>query len=83
MTPGYHVLACLHEASTIAFYVDNKLVQSFSQSMSSNMAILMGMQLGSSAFGWLPGPMPSNWPGGIHGPMTADLKIDWVHVWTP
>jgi hypothetical protein len=83
VTPGYHVLACLHQASTIAFYVDNKVVRSFSQSMSSNMAILMGMQLGSSAFGWLPGPMPSNWPGGIHGPMTADLKIDWVHVWTP
>ncbi len=83
VTPGYHVLAVLHQASTIAFYVDDKLVKSFNQSMSSNMAILMGMQLGSSAFGWLPGPMPSNWPGGIHGTMTADLKIDWVHVWTP
>jgi hypothetical protein len=83
VTPGYHVLGCLHQASTIAFYVDNKLVKSFTQSMSSNMAILMGMQLGSSAFGWLPGPMPSNWPGGIHGAMTADLKVDWVHVWTP
>jgi hypothetical protein len=83
VTPGYHVLAVLHQASTIAFYVDDTLVKSFDQSMSSNMAILMGMQLGSSAFGWLPGPMPSNWPGGIHGAMTADLKIDWVHVWTP
>jgi beta-glucanase (GH16 family) len=83
VTPGYHVLAVLHEASTIAFYVDNKLIKSFNQSMSSQMAILMGMQLGSSAFGWLPGPTPANWPGGIHGPMTADLKVDWVHVWTP
>jgi hypothetical protein len=83
VTPGYHVLAVLHQASTIAFYVDNKLLKSFNQSMSSQMAILMGMQLGSSAFGWLPGPTPATWPGGIHGPMTADLKIDWVHVWTP
>jgi hypothetical protein len=83
VTPGYHVLAVLHEASTIAFYVDDKLVKSFDQSMSSEMAILMGMQLGSSAFGWLPGPTPANWPGGVHGAMTADLKIDWVHVWTP
>jgi len=83
VTPGYHVLAVLHEATTISFYVDNKLVKAFTQSMSSEMAILMGMQLGSAAFGWLPGPMPANWPGGINGPMTADLKIDWVHVWTP
>jgi hypothetical protein len=83
VTPGYHILAALHDASTIAFYVDNKLVKSFTQSMSSQMAILMGMQLGSSAFGWLPGPMPANWPGGINGPMTADLRVDWVHVWTP
>jgi hypothetical protein len=83
VTPGYHTLGCLHQQSTIAFYVDNKLIRSFSQTMSSNMAILMGMQLGSAAFGWLPGPMPANWPGGIHGPMTADLKIDWVHVWGP
>jgi beta-glucanase (GH16 family) len=83
VTPGYHVLAMLHEPSSIAFYVDNQLVKAFSQSMSSQMAILMGMQLGSSAFGWLPGPMPANWPGGINGPMTADLKVDWVHVWTP
>ena len=83
ITPGYHVLAVLHEASTISFYVDNKLVKAFTQSMSSEMAILMGMQLGSSAFGWLPGPMPTNWPGGVNGPMTADFKVDWVHVWTP
>jgi beta-glucanase (GH16 family) len=83
VTPGYHVLAVLHQASTIAFYVDNMLVKSFDQSMSSEMAILMGLQLGSSAFGWLPGPTPSDWPGGINGSMTADLKIDWVHVWTP
>ncbi len=83
ITPGYHVLAVLHEASTISFYVDNKLVKAFTQSMSSQMAILMGMQLGSSAFGWLPGPMPANWPGGVNGPMTADFKVDWVHVWTP
>jgi hypothetical protein len=80
---GYHVLGVLHQQSTIAFYVDNKLQKSFNQSMSSEMAILMGMQLGSSAFGWLPGPMPTNWPGGINGPMTADFKVDWVHVWTP
>jgi hypothetical protein len=83
VTPGYHVLAVLHQAATIAFYIDNKLVQSFNQAMSSQMAILMGMQLGSSAFGWLPGPTPATWPGGIHGAMTADLKVDWVHVWTP
>jgi hypothetical protein len=83
ITAGYHILAVLHEASTISFYVDNKLVKAFTQSMSSQMAILMGMQLGSSAFGWLPGPTPATWPGGIHGPMTADFKVDWVHVWTP
>src|SRR5580704_11446816 len=83
ITPGYHILAVLHEASTISFYVDNKLVKAFTQSMSSEMAILMGLQLGSSAFGWLPGPTPSDWPGGINGPMTADFKVDWVHVWTP
>jgi hypothetical protein len=83
ITPGYHILAVLHQATSIAFYVDNVLVKSFNQSMSSEMAILMGMQLGSAAFGWLPGPMPANWPGGIHGPMTADFKVDWVHVWTP
>jgi hypothetical protein len=80
---AYHILGVLHQESTIAFYVDNQLLKSFNQSMSSEMAILMGMQLGSAAFGWLPGPMPSNWPGGIHGPMTADFKVDWVHVWTP
>jgi beta-glucanase (GH16 family) len=83
VTPGYHVLAVLHQPTTISFYVDNKLVKAFTQSMSSEMAILMGLQLGSSAFGWLPGPMPSNWPGGINGAMTADFKVDWVHVWTP
>jgi Glycosyl hydrolases family 16 len=83
ITAGYHILAVLHETSTIAFYVDNQLVKSFNQSMSSEMAILMGLQLGSSAFGWLPGPMPANWPGGVNGPMTADFKVDWVHVWTP
>jgi beta-glucanase (GH16 family) len=83
ITPGYHILAVLHQPTTISFYVDNKLVKAFTQSMSSEMAILMGLQLGSAAFGWLPGPMPANWPGGIHGPMTADFKIDWVHVWTP
>ncbi len=83
ITPGYHILGVLHEATTISFYVDNKLVKAFTQSMSSEMAILMGMQLGSSAFGWLPGPTPSDWPGGINGPMTADFKVDWVHVWTP
>jgi hypothetical protein len=27
--------------------------------------------------------MPANWPGGVNGPMTADFKVDWVHVWTP
>jgi beta-glucanase (GH16 family) len=83
VTPGYHILAVLHQPTTISFYVDNTLVKEFTQSMSSEMAILMGLQLGSSAFGWLPGPMPANWPGGINGPMTADFKIDWVHVWTP
>jgi beta-glucanase (GH16 family) len=83
IAPGYHVLGVLHEASTISFYVDDKLLKAFTQSMSSQMAILMGMQLGSSAFGWLPGPTPATWPGGINGPSTADLKVDWVHVWTP
>jgi hypothetical protein len=83
ITPGYHVLGVLHEATTISFYVDNQLVKAFTQSMSSQMAILMGLQLGSTQFGWLPGPMPANWPGGINGPMTADFKVDWVHVWTP
>jgi Glycosyl hydrolases family 16 len=83
ITPGYHILGAYHDATTIAFYVDNKLVKSFTQSMSSQMAILMGMQLGSAAFGWLPGPTPATWPGGINGPMTADFKVDWVHVWEP
>ncbi len=83
ITPGYHVLGVLHTASMITFYVDNQVVKAFNQAMSSKMAILMGMQLGSAAFGWLPGPMPANWPGGINGPMTADFKVDWVHVWTP
>jgi beta-glucanase (GH16 family) len=83
IAPGYHILAVLHEASTISFYVDNKLLKAFTQSMSSEMAILMGMQLGSAAFGWLPGPTPDTWPGGINGASTADFKVDWVHVWTP
>jgi beta-glucanase (GH16 family) len=83
ITPGYHVFAVLHTATTIAFYVDNQLQKSFTQSMSSEMAILMGLQLGSSALGWISPPVPSNWGGGVDGPMTADLDIDWVHVWTP
>jgi beta-glucanase (GH16 family) len=83
ITPGYHVLGTLHTQTTIAFYVDNVLLKSFTQSMSSQMAILMGLQLGSSALTWLPSPDPSTWPGGVNGPRTADLKIDWVHVWTP
>jgi hypothetical protein len=83
ITPGYHILGVLHTATNINFYVDNQLLQAFTQSMSSKMAILMGLQLGSTQFGWLPGPMPANWPGGINGAMTADFKVDWVHVWTP
>jgi beta-glucanase (GH16 family) len=83
ITPGYHVLGVLHQPTTIAFYIDNALVKSFTQSMSSQMAILMGLQLASPAFGWCPPTNPSTWTGGINGPMTADFKVDWVHVWTP
>jgi beta-glucanase (GH16 family) len=83
VTHGYHVVGLLHQPTTIAFYVDDQLVQSFNRTMSSDMATLMGMKATSAAIHGMPQPAPANWPGGINGPRTADLKIDWVHVWTP
>jgi beta-glucanase (GH16 family) len=81
-TGVYHTFGALHkEDGTIAFYIDDKLQMSFSQTIQSEMAILMGMQLGRGD--WCAAPAPDTWPGGINGPMTADIKVDWVHVWTP
>ena len=82
-SPGWHTVATYHDPTKIAFYVDNKLAQSFDQVQVAEYAILMGEQLSSSQITWQPPPDPTTWPGGIHGAQTADLKVDWVHVWAP
>jgi hypothetical protein len=84
-TGAYHTVGMLHTDSTVAFFIDNKMVGSTSMNLPDTMYILMGLQLGSVNFkdGFSTDPVPSTWPGGINGPMTADLRIDWVHLWKP
>jgi beta-glucanase (GH16 family) len=83
ITPGYHTYGIMHLADAISLYVDNEFIQTFNYALPSKMAINMGLQLGNSSMGWISGPVPSNWGGGIQGADTADLDVDWVHVWTP
>jgi beta-glucanase (GH16 family) len=85
ITPGYHTygVLTLPSANAVSFYVDNNLVHTYADSLPAPMMILMGLQLGNASMGWISGPVPANWPGGIDGPNTADMDVDWVHVWTP
>jgi beta-glucanase (GH16 family) len=83
ISPGYHTFGVMHLADSISLYVDNKFIQTFNYALPSHMAINLGLQLGNSSMGWISSPVPSNWGGGIQGSNTADLDLDWVHVWTP
>ena len=83
ITPGYHVFGALHQASSVSFYVDDKLEKTFDDALPGTLAINLGMQLGNASMGWISGPEPSNWGSGTHGAHAPDLNVDWVHVWTP
>lgn len=83
---GWNIYGVLKTPSAIKFYLNNELRYTctdpaYIESDSPPQAIMMELKLGD--VGWMPPANPSQWGGGVQGPQTADLMIDWVHVWTP
>jgi beta-glucanase (GH16 family) len=72
LTAGFHTYAALWTATTVAWYLDDRLIMSAPTYSTNNQPMFLLLQMWSG--GWTAGPTPAT-------PFELHTEVDWVRVW--
>ena len=72
LTAGFHTYAALWTATTVSWYLDDKLVMAAPTYSTDNQPMFLLLQMWSG--GWTSGPTSAT-------PLELQTEVDWVHVW--
>jgi len=72
LTAGFHTYAALWTATTVSWYLDDRLVMAAPTYSTDNQPMFLLLQMWSG--GWTSGPTSAT-------PLELQTEVDWVHVW--